>query len=77
MLTKVLDHVETNSMFINDGLVQFVDKAGVLVPMNMNMRVMIDNEADLYIAVRATIIKDYVPFGYLEGDSITSVSHKF
>ena len=77
MLTKVLDNVETNQMFQNEGLVQFVDKAGVLVPMTMKMRVMIDSDADIYIAIIATIIHNYVPFAFLEGDTITSVSKRF
>ena len=45
--------------------------------MEMKMRVMIDSEGDIYIAIIATIIHKYTPFAFLEGDTISAVSKKF
>ena len=59
------------------GLVQFVDKFGFLVPMEMKMRVMISKDAELLIAVIATTINDFAPFAFLENGTITAMSMNF
>lgn len=59
MLARVLNCPETNPMFEGSGLVQFVDKYGYLVPFDTKMRIMIDKNADLFIAVVCRIMPKF------------------